>query len=314
VRDVVAQARMRSLSLLLVCLLTPGLAAAKVLNVEFKFTPYTGDTQQDKVESVPGRVTVTLNGVPIAAQTVEKQELPVMFDDREIAPSAWVTTEGLGSMLRKGTNTIRFEFAPAAPGDYHAQLRWAEVTDQVHEAKGAGSHKSTNQAGEGVDEKTLSGPLVMERKFEAPFATDQPWHHLPPVTSVSDEDRAALTTKVAERVEWFKPDFSAIYKTLAATPNVRIDEIRKRKCVEAAHKAGVKIAAVPPSQMEIVTTGGPEVVVKAKQGELYQPTEGGLDKIKGKEMQMCAGMALMAVYPPRLVAVRTPNGNWEIVN
>ena len=38
------------------------------------------------------------------------------------------------------------------------------------------------------------------------------------------------------------------------------------------------------------------------------------DKIKGEQMQMCAGMALMTVYPPRLVAVRTPNGNWEVVN
>jgi hypothetical protein len=83
---------------------------------------------------------------------------------------------------------------------------------------------------------------------------------------------------------------------------------------EAAHKAGVKIAAVPSTQMEIVTTGGPEVVVKGKQGPLYQPTGNGLEKIKGDEMQMCAGMALMAVYPPRLVAVRTPNGNWEVVN
>ena len=305
---------MRTLLLLVLCLLSPGLVAAKVLNVEFKFTPYTGDTKEDKVDPVPGKVTVTLNGVPIAEQTVEKQELPVIFDAREIAPSAWVTTEGLGSMLRKGTNTIRFEFAPAVPGEYKAQLRWAEVTDQVREQNDAGSHKSTNQAGEGVEEKTLTGPLVMERKFEAPFATDQPWHHLPPVTSVSDEDRAALTAKVEERVAWFKPDFSAMYKTLAATPNVKIDEIRKRKCVEAAHKAGLKIAAVPASQMEIVTTGGPEVVVKAKQGPIYQPTGNGLDKIKGEQMQMCAGMALMAVYPPRLVVVRTPNGNWEVVN
>jgi len=28
---------------------------------------------------------------------------------------------------------------------------------------------------------------------------------------------------------------------------------------------------------------------------------------------MCAGMALAVVYPPRLVVVRTPNGNWEVV-
>src|SRR5258707_6697600 len=127
--------------LLLVCLLSPGLVAAKVVNVEFKFTPYTGDTKEDKVETVPGKVSVTLNGVPIAEQALEKQEVPVLFDDREIAPATWVTTEGLGPTLRKGANTIRFEFAPVAPGEYHAQLRWAQVTDQVRQANDAGSHK-----------------------------------------------------------------------------------------------------------------------------------------------------------------------------
>ena len=264
------------MTFLAIALLWSSLASAKVINVEFKFTPYTGDTKEDHVDSVPGKVTVTLNGVPIAEQTVEKQEVPVMFDEREIAPSAWVTTEGLGSMLRKGTNTIRFEFAPAIPGEYKAQLRWAEVTDQVREQNDAGSHKSTNQAGEGVEEKTLTGPLVMERKFEAPFATDQPWHHLPPVTSVSDEDRAALTAKVEERIAWFKPDFSAIYKTLAATPNVKIDEIRKRKCVEAAHKAGLKIAAVPASQMEIVTVDDPAIGAVTTAA----PATGGLGAIR----------------------------------
>jgi hypothetical protein len=304
---------MRTL-LLLVCLLSPGLVAAKVVNVEFKFTPYTGDTKEDKVQTVPGKVTVTLNGVPLAEQEVQKDEVPVMFDEREIAPSVWVTTEGLGPTLRKGANTIRFEFAPAQPGEYHAQLRWAQVTDQVRRQDDQGQTKSTNQAGEGVEEKTLTGPLVMERKFDADFATDQPWHHLPPITSVTDEDRAALTAKVEERVAWFKPDFSGVYKALVALPNVKLDEIRKRKCIEAAHKAGVKIAAAPAGEVEIVTTGGPEVVVRGKRGPLYHPEGNGFDKIKGDQMQMCAGMALMAVFPPRLVAVRTPNGNWEVVN
>ena len=51
---------MRTLVLLVACLLSPGLVAAKVLNVEFKFTPYTGDTKEDHVEAVPGKVTVML--------------------------------------------------------------------------------------------------------------------------------------------------------------------------------------------------------------------------------------------------------------
>jgi SAM-dependent methyltransferase len=49
------KARMRTLLLLVVCLLSPGLVAAKVLNVEFKFTPYTGDTKETTSTPFPAR-------------------------------------------------------------------------------------------------------------------------------------------------------------------------------------------------------------------------------------------------------------------
>ncbi len=114
-------------------------------------------------------------------------------------------------------------------------------------------------------------------------------------------------------MEWFKPDFAAIYKQLAATQGVEVAEIRKRKCLEAAHKAGVHVSAAPRGDLEFVTTGGPEVIVRAKRGELYPPDRTAFERIKGDEMQMCAGMALAVAYPQRLVAVRTPQGNWEVV-
>ena len=304
---------MRAL-LSIVVLLSPALACAKVLNVEFKFTPFTGDPKGDTVQSVPGKARVLLNNVPLAEQDVEVRELPVMFEAREIAPAVWVQAKSLGPSVRKGKNTIRFEFDPMdSSAEYRAQLRWASVTDQVREARGPGEYKSTNQAGEGVDEKTISGHLAMEREFTADFAIDQPWHHLPPVTTLSDEDREALAARVQERVEWFKPDFTAIYKQLAGKEGVDLSEIRKRKCLEAAHKAGVHISAASPGALEFVVTGGPEVVVRSKRGELYPPDRDAFARIKGDEMQMCAGAALAVAYPPRLVAVRTPNGNWEVV-
>lgn len=289
-------------------------AAAKTINVEFKFTPYSGDTKDDHVQVVAGKARVFLNNVPIATQDVEVHEVPVMFDEREIAPAVWVTAESLGPIVRKGKNTVRFEFEPSTPGAYRAQLRWASVTDQVRKESTPGHGKSTNQADEGADDKEASGRIVMEREFTGDFATDQPWHHLPPVTSVTDDDRQALAARVQERVDWFKPDFTLIYKALAAEPHADLAELRKRKCLEAAHKAGVRISAVPASQLDIVVTGGPEVVVQAKGGgPLYPPDQAAFEKIKGDEMQMCAGMALSMVYRPRLVAVRTPAGNWEIV-
>lgn len=71
-------------------------ASAGVLNVEFKFTPYTGDQKQDHVETVPGKAQVFINNVLMADQEVGKEMVPVLFDDREIAPAVWVPVESLG--------------------------------------------------------------------------------------------------------------------------------------------------------------------------------------------------------------------------
>src|SRR5262245_55907165 len=134
-------------------LVLPAVAPAKVVNVELKFTPYTGDTKEDSVEVVAGTARVFLNGVPIAEQEVEKHEVPVLFEAREIAPAVWVTADSLGPIVRKGTNTIRFEFVPSdGSASYRAQLRWASVTDQTKETREPGRYAGTNQAGEGSEE------------------------------------------------------------------------------------------------------------------------------------------------------------------
>ena len=300
--------------LALALLLVPARAPAKVLNVEFKFTPFTGDPKNDTVEVVAGTAHVFLDDVPVADQPVEKHEVPVLFDAREIAPAVWVTADSLGPILRKGKNTIRFVFEPTDPqASYRAQLRWASVVDRAKETREPGRSTSTNQSDEGVDDKAANGKLVMEHEFTADFAVDQPWHHLPPVTTLTDDDRVALGALVNERVEWFKPDFTQVYKALVGTPHVDLNEIRKKKCLEAAHKAGVHVTAVPSTELDYVTTGGPEVVVRAKRGELYPPDQAAFARIKGDELQMCAGMALARVYPKQLVAVRTPGGTWVVV-
>jgi hypothetical protein len=302
------------LLLLVAIVVGSGVAPAKTLNVELKFTPFTGDPKDDTVEVVPGTAHVLLNNVPVADQEMEKHEVPVLFEAREIAPAVWVTADSLGPIVRKGKNTIRFVFEPKDPqAPYRAQLRWATIGDRGKETREPGRATSTNQSDEGVDDKAANGKLTMEHEFVADFAADQPWHHLPPVATLSDDDRRALAALVTERVEWFKPDFTQVYKALASTPHVDLTELRKRKCLEAAHKAGVHITAVPTGELDYVTTGGPEVVVRGKRGELYPPDQAAFGRIKGDEMQMCAGMALARVYPKQLVAVRTPGGTWVAV-
>src|SRR6185369_12718474 len=104
-------ARMRAL-LVLAIVLAPALVSAKVLNVEFKFAPYVGDSKSDKVETVAGTARVFLNNVPIGEQEVQKQEVPVMFVEREIAAAVWVPVESLGPAVRRGKNTFRIDFEP----------------------------------------------------------------------------------------------------------------------------------------------------------------------------------------------------------
>lgn len=301
------------LALLALCLVSPSLAPAKVVNIEFKFTPYTGDTKEDKVRSVAGTAIVYVNGVYVAQQAVQQDDLPVLFDDREIAPAVWVPVESLGSMLRKGKNTIRIDFEPLnTTTPYKAQLRWASVTDEVTKEDGPGTARATNQANEGKDEKEATGRLVMEREFVADFAKAQPWHAYPPVTSVTPEDEQQIAALVTERTAWFKPDFAKIYALLESNERLDPVEVRKAKCLDAAHAAGFRLTAAPASQLAFDVTGGPEVVVRRKDGQLYEADQKAFERIKGgDEIQMCAGMALSIVYPPRLVVVRRPDGTWE---
>lgn len=288
-------------------------AAAKIVNVEFKFTPYTGDAKADTVRSVAGMATISMNGVFVAQQAIEQGDVPVVGEPREIAPTVWIPVEALGSMLRKGKNTLRIEFEPTVTTrPYTAQLRWASVTDEVQEGGARGGGRATNQVDQGQEEKEATGRIVMERAFVADFAKAQPWHAYPPVVSIGPADEKKLASLVAERPEWFEPDFAKMYALIASNERLDVDEVKKARCLDAAYEAGVRLRAAPESQLEFSTTGGPEVVVRRRDGQLYETERAAFERIAGgEETQMCAGMALSIVYPARLVAVRRPDGSWE---
>jgi hypothetical protein len=296
-------------------LLSSALVDAAVLNVEFKFTPYTGDTKNDQVDSVAGTARVVLNGVAVAEQPVSAQSLPVLFDAREIGPAVWVPVASLGPAVRKGKNSIRIEFEPAdAALSYKAQLRWATVTDQTSRTEsGEGQVSETNQTGEGGEEKQGKGKIAFEREFTADFAQDLPWHHYPVITAVEDKDRQALADLVKARAEIYKPKFEAVYTLLAAKPGVEVPRVRKAKCLDAAYKAGVRVPAPPADQLEFGVSGNPEVVVRRKGGDLFTFDPSQFQRIKGDDTQMCAGMVLEMVFPRQMVVVRNPAGAWEVV-
>lgn len=291
-------------------------AVAAVVNVEFNFTPFIGDpATADQVETVPGNAQVFINNVFFAEQPVQRNRVPVLFEDRQITPAVWVPVVSLGPVVRKGRNTIRIEFQPDdSQAPYHARLSWASVTDQAQQQGDAGNGSATNQADGGNSAQQGSGKLVFERAFVADFVPDLPWHHYPPVHTLNDADKQALAALVKARADSFKPDFSAVYRLLEGHSGVDVATIRRAHCIDKAYAAGVRIASPPLDRLDFLLTGNQEVVVRNKAGDLYVPTDPKtFQRIKGDNMQMCAGMALSIAYPPHLAVVRSPAGKWEVV-
>jgi hypothetical protein len=304
---------MRKALLALLALWSCG-AMAGVINFEVHFTPFVGDIAKSHVETVPGRAFVYLNNVPIAEQDVEKKRVPVIFDNREIAAAVWVPAKGLGGLVRKGRNTIRIEFVPAdMKASYQSRLQWNEVTDQVTRQGSGGSGTSTNRGGQGMETKKSQGKVVLERDFTGDFATELPWHRYPPVSALNDEDRQKLAALVKDHAAAFKPKFDALYKALATKPELDVKEIRKIGCVEKAYAAGVRVPVPAAAELEFATTGSAVVIVSRKSGWLYPFDRKSFAKLKGEEMQMCAGIVLSMTYPPRLVVAKAPDGRWEVV-
>ncbi len=309
---------MPKVTFVLVCaLLGIGSARAAVINVEFKFTPFVGDpAKESSVKTVPGKAAIFINNVPFAEQEVQGEEVPVVFEEHEVAPAVWLPMSSVGPVVRKGINKIRIEFTPNDPGQkYHAQLRWASVTDAATEEEEPGSIRATNQANEGVDDRPgVSGKVVFEREFTADFALDLPWHHYPAVTSLTEEDKQKITALLKERAEWFKPDFAALYKALEENESLKVEDVRKAQCLETAYQAGVRVKAPEAGELNFLTTGGPEVVVtKSSGGSLFGLDDKSFAPVKDEDTQMCAGMALAAIYPAKLIAVKRPDGGWQVV-
>ena len=79
-----------------------------------------------------------------------------------------------------------------------------------------------------------------------------------------------------------------------------------------ARNRAKKLPFILAGQAPASATGNPEVVVRRKGRELFALDPKAFERIKGDEMQMCAGMTLSMVHAPQLVVVRTPSGAWEV--
>ena len=301
-------------SFLFLCLAR--LASGAIINVEFKFTPFLGDPAKDEnVTCVPGKAAIFINNVPFGEQEVRQEQLPVLPEDREISPAIDVPMSSVGPVVRKGKNKIRIEFTPNdSSKSYCARLRWEELTDEVPDQSEPGAAPAPTEPKGGVDDrKEVKGKVVFERDFTTDFAFDLPWHHYPPVTSLTEDDKQKMVALLQTRANWFKPDFAELYQAIEDNGSLKVDDVRKAKCLEAAYQAGLRVPAPQAGDLEFVTTGGPEVVIRRAKGTLFGLDEKSLAPVKDEEVQMCAGMVLSVLFPGRLAAVRKPDGAWEIV-
>ena len=74
---------MRCAAILIIILSWFSGAAAAVINVEFKFTPFTGDAAKEKrVETVSGKAKVFINNVVLAEQQIRQQDCQKGVDQR----------------------------------------------------------------------------------------------------------------------------------------------------------------------------------------------------------------------------------------
>lgn len=301
----------------LVAVVVPSLAAAKVVNVELKFTPYTGDAAKaDTVETVPGTAAIFLNGVLYGEQPVRQQMVPVKGEDGGMAPTVWLPVESLGPAVRKGKNTIRIEFTPSdLQTEYRGRLGWATVTDTDTRGAKDGEQTATNTTGVGKTEKGGQGKLVFEHEVTADFVPDAAWHHYPPVTKLGDEDKRKIAAIVLARVAAFQPDFADLYRVLESDQRLDVPKVKAAKCLDAAYAAGLRLDAPKAGELDFVTTGKPEVVVRRQGGgKLFLPADPSVfGKIEGDEVQVCAGIALSLAFPPKLAVVKDPDGTWKPV-
>lgn len=307
---------MKKLALAFLLLAAP-LAPAAIINVEFKFTPFTGDpATEDHVTSVAGKAQIYLNNVPYGVeQEVKDEQVPVLLEGHEVSPAVWLPISSAGSLVRKGKNKFRIEFTPNdLTKTYRAHLRWDSVTDQVNDDFAGNSGKTSNQSDAGMDDRpNTKGKVVLEHEFTADFALDLPWHHYPSVTAVTDDDKNKIVALLKKRAAWFQPNFAGVYKAIEDNESLKADDVRKAHCLEEAYKAGVRVPGPAAADLEFAITGGPEVIVSRKGSSLFGVDEKSLAAIKDENAQMCAGMVLATVYPQRMSFVRKPDGTWEAV-
>jgi hypothetical protein len=151
------------------------IACAEVVGV--RFAAYAGDPEKDpqSIQQLPGVLRVFVNQYLYAEHKMKSKNyrFPRSAQSRK---SLGIAVKEFGPRVRRGKNTIELEFEPAdANQDYFASISVVSVEVLRY-----------SSSGESVKSK---GIAYFPVPFTSATAVDLPWHHYPPVTTLSVGDK-----------------------------------------------------------------------------------------------------------------------------
>ncbi len=203
-----------------------------------------------------------------------------------------------GPIIRKGKNSIRVEFeATDSTVEFKATLAWMFSNyDQSRVSKT-----------EGADTKAGKGKITITREFTAPFVEDLPWHHYPPVQSLTETDKLSIAALLQTLANAFKPNFARVYARIGP----EAAEIRSMGCIENAYARGIRMRAASLDQLAFEVAGTPEVAVRGKGVRLFVPNDARFgDKVNN---DVCLMTLFDTAFASILHVAKSPTGVWQIV-
>lgn len=297
----------------------PSVALAEVINRELRFSPYAGTlSAETPVTSLPGRIVVQLNQIPISDEREPARELTLSPVSNRPTAVLWLPLHQSDRFLRERDNTLRLRFIPdELQRPYTAWSEWNGVSDRTIESEerqsdGSLRVTSTNVVELEVDQRQHHGELVIERRFDAPWVTSQPWQHQPAITSLSDADSTALRQMVQERRRLFLNDLPAAYAAMPRDAGVELAVLQQNRCLEQARESGMTLGDPDGQEVRLRTTGGPVVVAEGSSGELFPRTfPAAFGEQLNVEQTLCITGALAVALPRWMLFVRSTEGRWQ---
>jgi hypothetical protein len=164
------------------------------------------------------------------------------------------------------------------------------------------------------EQRQHTGELLVERRFDAPWVTPQPWQDQPAIQQLSAADEQTLRALVQERRRLFETDLNAAYNAIPTDAGIDVAVLRQNRCLERVRE-GARLGDADGSQVQLRTTGGPVVVAEGRSGELFPRSfPPSFSEPLSFEQVICVNAALAGALPRWMLFVKTADGSWRTIH